>query len=135
TVKDLRPTGKVTYFRVCTTDNIQGPAGADYAIDKLGKKKVYILDDTETYGKGIADNFEKEFKAKGGTVLGHDGVPKGTTDYSSIFTKIAATSPDLLYYGGTSSNGIPQARKQMKGAGLDIPLMGGDGVVDDEYVK
>jgi branched-chain amino acid transport system substrate-binding protein len=131
----LRPTGKVTYFRVVTTDDIQGPAGADYAFDKLGAKKVYILDDTETYGKGIADNFEKEFKAKGGTVLGHDGVQKDTKDYSSILTKIAAQKPDLIFYGGTSSNNIPLARKQMKAAGLSIPLMGGDGIVDKNYVE
>jgi len=129
----MRPSGKITYFRVCTTDNIQGPVGADYAIDKLGKKKAYILDDTEVYGKGIADQFEKEFKAKGGTVLGHDGVPKGTTDFSSIMSKVAAANPDILYYGGTQSNGIPAARKAMKPAGLNIPLMGGDGIVESGY--
>lgn len=133
--KDLRPTGNVTYFRVVTTDDIQGPAAADYAFDKLGFKKVYVLDDTETYGKGIADNFEKEFVKKGGESLGHEGVPKGTTDYSSILTKVAAAKPDFLYYGGTSSNKIPSARKQMKSAGLDIPLMGGDGIVDTEYLN
>jgi branched-chain amino acid transport system substrate-binding protein len=133
--KDLRPTGKVTYFRVCATDDIQGPAAADFAYDKLGKKKMYILDDTETYGKGLADNVEKEFKTKGGTVLGHDGVPKGTTDFSSILTKAAQQSPDVLFYGGTSSTGIPVARKQMKAAGLDIPLLGGDGIINDEYLK
>jgi branched-chain amino acid transport system substrate-binding protein len=133
--KDLRPTGNVTYFRVVTTDDVQGPAGADFAYDKLNLRKVYILDDTEAYGKGIADNFEKEFKAKGGTVLGHDGVQKGTTDYSSIMTKIAAAGADFIYYGGTSSNNIPLARKQMKSSGLDVPLMGGDGLVDGEYIK
>ncbi len=133
--KDLRPTGKVTYFRVCATDDIQGPAAADFAYDKLGKKKMYILDDTETYGKGLADNVEKEFKTKGGTVLGHDGVPKGTTDFSSILTKAASQSPDVLFYGGTSSTGIPVARKQMKAAGLDIPLVGGDGIINDEFLK
>jgi branched-chain amino acid transport system substrate-binding protein len=132
---NLRPTGKVTYFRVVTTDDIQGPAEADYAYNKLGFKKVYILDDTTTYGKGIADNFERQFKQNGGEVLGHEGVPKGTTDYSSILTKIAALKPDLLYYGGTSSNNIPLARKQMKSAGLTIPLMGGDGIKDLEYIN
>ena len=134
-IKNYRPTGKVTYFRVVTTDDVQGPATADYVYNKLGFKKGYILDDTETYGKGIADNFEKQFKTDGGTVLGHEGVPKGTTDYSSILTKIAATNPDFLYYGGTSSNNIPLARKQMKANGLDIPLVGGDGIVDGEYLK
>ncbi len=130
-----RPTGKVTYFRVVTTDDVQGPAAADYAFDKLGLKKVYILDDTEAYGKGIADNFEKEFKTKGGTILGHEGIQTGTTDYSSTLTKIAAMKPDFIYYGGTSSNNIPLARKQMKAAGLSIPLMGGDGIKDEEFLK
>ncbi|MGI8589282.1 MAG: branched-chain amino acid ABC transporter substrate-binding protein [Chloroflexia bacterium] len=130
----LRPSGKITYFRVCTTDNIQGPVGADYAYDKLGKRKAYILDDTEVYGKGIANEFEKEFKAKGGTVLGHDGVPHTTADFSSIMSKVAAAGPDILYYGGTQSNGIPAARKAMKPAGLNIPLMGGDGIVESGYV-
>ena len=129
-----RPTGKVTYFRVVTTDDIQGPAAADYAFDKLGFKKVYILDDTEAYGKGIADNFEKEFVKKGGTSLGHEGIQKGTTDYSSTLTKIASLKPDFIYYGGTSSNNIPLARKQMKAAGLAVPLMGGDGIVDKEFL-
>jgi branched-chain amino acid transport system substrate-binding protein len=133
--KDYRPTGNVTYFRVVTTDDVQGPAEADYAFNKLGLKKVYILDDTEAYGKGIADNFEKQFKKDGGTVLGHDGVPKNTTDYSSILTKIAATKPDFIYYGGTSSNNIPLARKQMKSAGLSVPMMGGDGIEDEQFIK
>lgn len=128
-----RPTGQVTYFRVCTTDDIQGPAMADYAYDKLNIKKIYILDDTEAYGKGIADNFQKEFTKKGGTVLGRVGVPKGTTDYSSILTAAAATNPDGIYYGGTSSNNIPLARKAMKAAGLNVPLLGGDGIKDKQY--
>jgi branched-chain amino acid transport system substrate-binding protein len=132
---NLRPTGNVTYFRVVTTDDIQGPAAADYAFEKLGLKKVYILNDTETYGKGIADNFERQFKKIGGEVLANDGVPKGTTDYSSILTTIASKNPDFIYYGGTSSNNIPLARKQMKAAGLNIPLMGGDGIVDSEFTK
>ena len=129
----LRPSGKITYFRVCTTDNIQGPVGADYAYDKLGKKKAYILDDTEVYGKGISDQFEKEFKAKGGTVLAHQGVPKGTADFSSIMSTVASAGPDIVYYGGTQSNGIPAARKAMQAAGLNVPLMGGDGIVESGY--
>ncbi|HUP28191.1 MAG TPA: branched-chain amino acid ABC transporter substrate-binding protein, partial [Chloroflexia bacterium] len=89
--KDFRPTGKVTYFRVCTTDDIQGPAAAAYMYDKLKVKNIYILDDTETYGKGLADNVEKEFTSKGGKVLGHEGVPKGTQDFRTILTKVAGT--------------------------------------------
>lgn len=128
-----RPTGKITYFRVCTTDDIQGPVAADYMYDKLNARKIYILDDTETYGKGIADNVAKEFTTKGGTVLGHEGVPKNTQDFRTILTKVAGTSPDALFYGGTTSNGLALARKQMKDAGLNIPFMGGDGIQEKSF--
>src|SRR5215471_10244043 len=46
----LRPTGKVSYFRIATTDDHQGPAGADYLYKTLNLHKVYVIDDTETYG-------------------------------------------------------------------------------------
>src|SRR5476651_2720120 len=51
-----------SYFRVCTKDSRQGAALAQFA-KKLGYKKVFIIDDNETYGKGLADNFEASYKA------------------------------------------------------------------------
>ena len=66
----LRPTNKVNYFRIATTDDHQGPAGADY-LYKQNVKKVYVIDDAETYGIGIANTFVGEWKKLGGTVLGH----------------------------------------------------------------
>src|SRR6516162_7807604 len=86
------------YFRVCATDDLQGPVAADYAYKVLKARKIAILDDTETYGKGIADEVEKEFKKLGGTVLSHDGIPKGTQDFHAILTKIKAENPDLLFF-------------------------------------
>ncbi len=123
------------YFRVCTTDDIQGPVGADYAYRTLKARKVSILDDQETYGKGIADEFEKEFKRLGGTVLSHDGIPKGTQDFHAILTAIKAKNPDLLYFGGVTTTGGGLIRKQMPDVGLTIPYEGGDGIVEDEFLK
>lgn len=123
------------YFRVCTTDDIQGPVGADYAYRTLKARKVSILDDQETYGKGIADEFEKEFKRLGGTVLSHDGIPKGTQDFHAILTAIKAKNPDLLYFGGVTTTGGGLIRKQMPDVGLNIPYEGGDGIVEDEFLK
>src|SRR6266446_9169698 len=80
----LRPTGKVTYFRIATTDDHQGPVGADYLYKTLGYKKAYVIDDAETYGIGIADAFIKEFIAAGGTVLGHSSESETTTSYVSL---------------------------------------------------
>jgi len=76
--KELRAKNpdKINYVRVATTDDIQGPAVAQYGINTLGLKSVAIIDDTETYGKGIADAFAAEWEKLGGTVVGREGAPK-----------------------------------------------------------
>ena len=133
---DLRkanPT-KINYFRVCTTDDLQGPVCADYMYRKLAVRKLAIVDDQETYGKGIADQVEKEFKKLGGRILSHDGIPKGTQDFHAILTKIKAEKPDALFFGGVTTTGGGLIRKQMPDVGLTIKYMGGDGIVEDEFL-
>lgn len=127
---------RIAYFRVCTTDDIQGPAGADYAFDKVGKKAAFIIDDNEVYGKGVADNFEKEFTKKGGKVLGHEHLTKGQTDFKSLLTKVKAANPDIVVYGGVTSTGGGLLRAQMPDAGLGaLPYLGFDGIGNDQFLK
>src|SRR5437764_9354845 len=132
----LRPTGKVNYFRVATTDDHQGPAGADY-MAKQGYKKAYVIDDAETYGIGIANAFIGEWPKVGGTVLGHASEPGTTTSYVSLLTQIAATHPDVIYFGGVDSTGGTLIRQQMKQVpGLqNLPYGGGDGIVTPNFAS
>jgi len=117
---------KINYVRVATTDDIQGPAVAQYGFNKLGLKKVAIIDDTETYGKGIADAFAAEWTKLGGQVVGREGAPKGTTDYTAILTKFKDAAPDAV-----TATGGGLVRKQMPQVGLDkIAYLGGDGIQD-----
>jgi branched-chain amino acid transport system substrate-binding protein len=133
----LRPTGKVTYFRVCTTDSHQGPAGADYLYKTLGYRKVYVIDDAETYGIGIAGNFIKEWQSLGGTVINHVSEPSTTTSYVSLLTQIASTHPDVIYFGGLDSTGGILIRQQMlQVPGLkNTPMAGGDGLVTSTFAN
>lgn len=133
-VPTLRPTGKVTYFRIATTDNHQGGVGADYLYKTLGYKTAYVIDDTETYGVGIANAFIKEWQSNGGKILGHDSI-KSTTDYSGELAKVAAAKPDVVYYGGVEATGGLQIRKQMATTpGLtNTPFAGGDGIQDSAF--
>lgn len=133
----LRPTGKVSYFRVCTTDSHQGPAGADYLFKTLGYKKVYVIDDAETYGIGIAGNFITEWKNLGGTVLGHVSEPSTTTSYVSLLTSIASMHPDVIYFGGLDSTGGILLRQQMLQvpALKNTPFAGGDGLVTSTFAN
>lgn len=122
---------KINYVRVATTDDIQGPAVAQYAYNDLGLKKVAIIDDLSVYGKGLADAFAGEFTKLGGTVVDREGADPKTTDYSPILTKFAGLSPDSVFFGGVTANGGGLARKQMPQAGLgSLPFLGGDGIQD-----
>jgi len=126
----------INYFRVCTTDDIQGPAGADYTFKNLGKKNVFIIDDNETYGKGIADTFEQRFTQDGGKVLGHEHLSAGQQDFKSLLTKAKATNPDVVYYGGVTTTGGGLLRKQMTDVGMQsLPFVGGDGIEESEFLK
>ncbi|MEI6270743.1 MAG: branched-chain amino acid ABC transporter substrate-binding protein, partial [Chloroflexota bacterium] len=125
----LRAGRPVNYIRVATTDDIQGPAVAAYAFAQ-GKKSIFIVDDTEVYGKGIADSFAAKFVELGGTVVGREAADKTVTDFSAIVAKAAAAKPDSFFYGGVTSSGAGLVRKAMIQAGLDVPFYGGDGIQD-----
>lgn len=123
-----------SYFRVCATDDIQGPFAANYAVKDLGKKKIAIVHDKKAYGQGLAEAFAKQAAANGATVLKTETINPGDKDFSALVTKLKSESPDFLFYGGE----YPEASlitKQMKAAGLNIPLMGGDGVDAADYIK
>jgi branched-chain amino acid transport system substrate-binding protein len=127
-----RPAGKPNnYIRVVTTDDIQGPAASQYDFEKLAKKSVYIIDDTEAFGKPVADNFEKDFKARGGTVVKHDAAPKTTQDYVSIMTGAKALNPESIYFGGVTATGGARILLAAQQVGLgDVPFIGPDGIND-----
>ena len=122
---------KRNYFRVAAPDSIQGPAGADYTYTDLGKHTVYVMDDTQPFGVGVADSFSARFIELGGTVVKRDSVPVSTTDYTPFFTAAAALNPEAVYFGGTQVTGGGLARKQMVAAGMGaIPYVGPDGIAD-----
>jgi len=97
------PTGARNYFRVVTTDDNQGNAAAEYA-KSIGVKRVYVLNDRQTYGIGVARSFTAAAKKLGLTVLSEGDAGTGWDDkapnYEALFTKIKATKPDMVYVGG-----------------------------------
>ncbi len=122
---------RINYIRVATTDDIQGLAGAEFAYTDLGKRRAYVVDDTETYGKGLADVFATQFAKLGGTVVKHDGAPATTTDYTPLLTAVQSQNPDVVYFGGVTATGGGLLRKQMAQVGMgSLAFGGGDGIVD-----
>lgn len=123
-----------TYFRTATTDELQGSFAADYAYNSLKKKNVFVVDDKQTYGAGLAKIFSEQFKEQGGKVVGTDHVNTGDKDFGSLVTKIKNSKADLLYYGGQYDESAPLT-KQMKDGGVKIPLFGGDGMFASTYIE
>jgi branched-chain amino acid transport system substrate-binding protein len=134
-LSQVRPTGNVTYFRIPTTDDHQGQVGAQIVYQTLGKKTVYVVDDAESYGTGLASYFIYYFKQLGGTVINHASEPGTTTSYTGLLTQIAAAHPGAVYFAGTDATGGTPFRQQFaQVAALNgIPLVGGDGIVTGDF--
>ncbi len=129
-----RPAGKAIYFRTVTTDAFQGPNMANYFIDTLKVKSVYVLDDSGAYGVGISDAFQRQAEKRGIKVLGRDQLNPKEADYTTVLTKIKSLNPDALYYGGVAQAGV----KVVKQSYDIMPKMiraGGDGVYGAEILK
>jgi len=105
------PTGKRSYARVVTTDDVQGPADAQFAAKELNVKKVYVLNDTETYGQGVAKTFRDEAVKQGLTVVGEDSWKKSDANYTALMGKIKASGADLVFFGGIFDNNGGQLTK------------------------
>jgi branched-chain amino acid transport system substrate-binding protein len=122
-----------TYFRTCTTDAIQGPFGARYLFDKLGIKKVATVHDKKAYGQGLVGTFSDEFTKLGGTITSAQTINPDDVNYQAVISKVKPTAPQAVYYGGEYPQAGPLSQ-QMKAAGLNVPLFGGDGIYDDKYI-
>ncbi|MEV6607113.1 branched-chain amino acid ABC transporter substrate-binding protein [Kutzneria sp. NPDC051319] len=122
-----------SYFRVCATDNFQGPYAADYLVAKAGKKKIAIVTDGKTYGKGLAEEFTKRATKDGATIVDTEQVGEKDSDFSGVLAKVKRAKPDAIYYGGEYPVAGPLS-KQAQDLGLTVALMGGDGIFDKKFV-
>jgi branched-chain amino acid transport system substrate-binding protein len=132
-----RPSGEVNYFRTNASDDLQGWAGASWA-KCMGLEKVYLLDDRQLYGKGVADAFLQQAEKVGIEIVGRDGVESTDIDFRALLTKVKAASPDLVYGGFVIDSGGPQVIQQMASLGLfdlGIKFMGPDGLQNPALVE
>ena len=121
-----------TYFRTCTTDAVQGPFAARYLF-KANIKKVATIHDKKAYGQGLVAAFAAEFKKLGGTIVAAETINPDDSNYQSVITKVKPKAPQTVYYGGEYPQAGPLSQ-QMKAAGLNVPLMGGDGIFDPKFI-
>jgi len=123
------------FFRTIASDDAQAKLGVDFAIEKLGAKKIAVLHDKGDYGKGYAE-FAKLFIEQGGQaqVVLFEGVTPGAVDYSAVVNKVRQSGADMVIFGGYH----PEASRivaQMRNRRMDTPFLSDDGVKDDTFIK
>jgi branched-chain amino acid transport system substrate-binding protein len=107
---------------------------AVYAAKVLKVTKVGVIDDRTAFGQGVADEFSKEAKKQGITVVGHEFTTDKSVDFLSILTSLKAKQPEAIFFGGYAAQAAPMTR-QMKQLGIPAKLLGGDTLCSPEMGK
>ena len=121
-------------FRTCGRDDQQGLVWAELARDKLKGKKIAIVHDKTTYGKGLADAARDNMHKFGVNEVLYEGVNTGEKDYSAIVSKIKESGADYLMWGGLHTEGGLILR-QMRDQGMNTVMISGDGITDSEFAQ
>lgn len=121
-------------FRLAANDNVMGARMAEYAAKELHAKTVAVIDDRTAYGSGVADVFAATAAKHGVKVISREYSNDKATDFSAILTKIKSAHPDAIFYGGYYAQAATVGR-QSKQLGLEVPILGGDGICSVDLPK
>src|SRR5215475_13962885 len=119
-------------FRTCGRDDQQGMLWAELARDKIKGKKIAVIHDKTTYGKGLADAALENMHKFGLKEVLYEGVNTGEKDYSAIVSKIKSSDADYLMWGGLQTEGGLIIR-QMRDQGMNTVMISGDGITNNEF--
>ncbi len=123
-------------FRVVANDGQLGGTLGRYAVQINKAKRIAVIDDRTAYGQGVADEFVKGVKSKGGgaEIVAQQYTNDKATDFNAILTAIKSKNPDTVFFGGMDAVAGPMLR-QMKALGINAKFMGGDGICSEGLAK
>lgn len=120
-------------LRTCGRDDQQGTVAGDFIVDKLKAKRVAIIHDKDTYGKGLADATKAHLNKRGVREVVYEGLTRGEKDFNALVTKIKGAGVDLVYFGGLSAEAGTLVR-QLREQGVKATFMSDDGIADKAFV-
>ncbi|WP_438315799.1 branched-chain amino acid ABC transporter substrate-binding protein [Candidatus Caldatribacterium sp. SIUC1] len=126
------------FFRTCGRDDSQGEFFARFAVEAMGWRRIAIMHDNQTYGKGVAEETKKylepyirEGRAE---IVYYDAITPGEQDYSAALTKLRESNPDVWYYTAY----YPEAGllvRQAREMGITVPFVGSNAVPNEDFVR
>ena len=123
------PTGVRNYARVVATDDFQGPADAMWS-KALGYKKVYVLNDKQTYGFGVASTYKNAAKKLGIQVVGFKGWDAKQSSYEALGNLIKKSGAQAVFLGGIACNNGAKLMQDLKATDPGLKLQMPDGFSD-----
>jgi branched-chain amino acid transport system substrate-binding protein len=128
------PTGKRTYARVVPADHIQGAAQADWMKERK-VKKLFIVNDKQVYGAGVAQTTSDAAKLHGIQVLGNEGIDPKAPNYRSLAARIKASGADAVFFGGIVDSHGAQFFNDVGAVMPTAQLFGPDGLATATFTK
>lgn len=126
------------FFRTCGRDDAQGEFFARFAVEKMGWRRIAIMHDNQTYGKGVAEEtrkyLEPYIRDGRAEIVYYDAITPGEQDYSAALTKLRESNPDVWYYTAY----YPEAGlllRQAREMGITVPFVGSNAVPNEDFVK
>jgi branched-chain amino acid transport system substrate-binding protein len=126
------PTGARTFGRVMPPDHVDAQAQVAYQ-KELGCQRLYVLNDQETYGRGVADLVAASAPGMGIEVLSNDGLDIKAPNFRAVAQKIKEAGADCMFYGATTANATTSVWRDVNAANPDIKLFGPAGMADSAF--
>jgi branched-chain amino acid transport system substrate-binding protein len=123
------------YLRTAHSDAFQGKAVAEFVYNELGLRNAATIHDGSAYAEALQQVFADEFAALGGTITIQEAVSKGQTDMGPVLTRVAATSPEVIYFPIFVAEGGFIAAQTHSTPGLENAVMiASDGVFSPDFI-
>ncbi len=121
------PTGSRNYTRMVAHDAYQGAAVAQFA-QSIGIESMYILNDREAYGLGVAQNLRNAVEELGIEVAGFAAWDPKASSYEALFRTIKASGAQAVFLGGLIDENGGQVIKDK------VAVLGPNAATPDEGV-
>ncbi|OAP39964.1 branched chain amino acid ABC transporter substrate-binding protein [Sinorhizobium glycinis] len=128
----LTEQGHANVFRVCGRDDAQGLKAGNYLAERWGDKKIAILHDDTTYGKGLAEETKKQLNKRGVTEAIYQSYEPGKDDYSAEIAALQTADIAVLYLGGYHTEAALMVRASRERA-YPVQVISGDDTATEAF--